>query len=529
MDKTAMLLAALKAMMDNEPHQPRPISDYTISKSQFSAGLQCPKRLWLQKHGKEQGIVGEVVALGIKQQGTSVGLIAQKEFPSGVLVDIPNTRFAEAVTETARLIADPDVLVIFEAAFEKDNLRARADILVRVDDRWEAITLPDKEADHLLGEVKFSTKVKDYHIDDVSFQAHVLESAGVKIGAAVVIHLNPEYTLDGTLPLFKTERIERRPEGWVREQANDQLRTLHQPVSPDVIVGRQCTDPHPCEFSAHCHAKLRVDDLAYTPISPKWDIVNRLRKSGITSICDIDLHGNFTDLQRKNILGAQDALQVNGIVIRKPEFQQELSQIPLPLAFMDFETVGFAIPRWSGMKPWQPMQIQFSVHQLSLDGIEHFEFLAEADGTDPRPEFVRHLLAAVKSAAKIAVWSPYEKTQLNKLAEAFPEYAEQLHAVAAKLWDLCEVFKRNIYHPGFKGSFSIKKVSPVLVSDGYEGLEISCGEDVLPAWERLCDLDISADEKRELRQSLLDYCKQDTQVMVKLLTAVSPRPPTATS
>jgi hypothetical protein len=135
----------------------------------------------------------------------------------------------------------------------------------------------------------------------VSFQAHVLESAGVKIGAAVVIHLNPEYTLDGTLPLFKTERIERRPQGWVREQANDQLRTLHQPVPPNIIVGRRCTDPHPCEFSAHCHANLRVDDLAYTPISPKWDIVNRLRKSGVTSICDIDLHGNFTDLQRKNI------------------------------------------------------------------------------------------------------------------------------------------------------------------------------------------------------------------------------------
>jgi len=465
--------------------------------------------------------VGEVIALGIKQQGTSVGVIAQKEFPSGVLVDIPNTRFAEAVTETARLIADPDVLVIFEAAFEKDNLRARADILVRVDDRWEVITLPDKEADHLLGEVKSSTKVKGYHIDDVSFQAYVLESAGVKIGAAVVIHLNPEYTLDGPLPLFKTERVERRPEGWVREQANAQLHILNQSDSPDVVVGRQCTDPHPCEFSLHCHANLQVDDLAYTPISPKWDTVNRLRKSGITSICDIDLHDNFTDLQRKNILSAQDALQVNGIVIRKPELQEELSQIPLPLAFMDFETVGFAIPRWSGMKPWQPMQMQFSVHQLSLDGgIEHFEFLAEADRTDPRLEFVKHLLAAVKSAAKIVVWSPYEKTQLNKLAEVFPEYAEQLHAVAAKLWDLCGVFKRNIYHPGFKGSFSIKQVSPVLVADGYDGLEISCGEDVLPAWGRLSDPDVPTDEKRALRQSLLDYCKQDTQVMVDLLTIV---------
>src|ERR1700686_546275 len=122
MDKTAMLLAALKAMMDNGPHQPRPTSDCTISKSQFTAGLQCPKRLWLQKHGKKLGIVGEVISVGIKQQGTSVGLIAQQEFPDGVLVDIPSTRFDEAVTETARLMADPDVLVIFEAAFEKDNL-----------------------------------------------------------------------------------------------------------------------------------------------------------------------------------------------------------------------------------------------------------------------------------------------------------------------------------------------------------------------------------------------------------------------
>jgi len=84
-----MLLAGLKALMDNSAHQPHPLSGYTISKSQFSAGLQCHKRLWLQKHGKEQGIVGEVVSLGIKQQGTSVGLIAQKEFPNGVLVDIP--------------------------------------------------------------------------------------------------------------------------------------------------------------------------------------------------------------------------------------------------------------------------------------------------------------------------------------------------------------------------------------------------------------------------------------------------------
>jgi hypothetical protein len=175
-----------------------------------------------------------------------------------------------------------------------------------------------------------------------------------------------------------------------------------------------------------------------------------------------------------------------------------------------------SIPRDPRSLPW---------NELTWPGSPTFE----ADGTDPRPEFVKQLLAAVKSAAKIAVWSPYEKTQLNKLAEVFPEYAEQLHAVAAKLWDLCGVFKRNIYHPGFKGSFSIKKVSPVLVVDGYEGLEISCGEDVLPAWERLSDHDISADEKRELRQSLLDYCKQDTQVMVELLTAVSLRPPIATS
>jgi hypothetical protein len=88
---------------------------------------------------------------------------------------------------------------------------------------------------------------------------------------------------------------------------------------------------------------------------------------------------------------------------------QELAEIKMRLAFMDFETLTIAIPRYAGMTPWQHVPMQFSVHQLSPNGLDHFEFLAEADGSDPRPAFIEKLLEAAKSAVRIAVWSTYEK------------------------------------------------------------------------------------------------------------------------
>ena len=71
----------------------------------------------------------------------------------------------------------------------------------------------------------------------------------------------------------------------------------------------------------------------------------------------------------------------------------ELSRLKYPRYFMDFETLNPAIPRHAGMRPYQQIPFQWSVHrQMAPDAeLEHFEFLAD-DGRDPRRDFVGSLI-----------------------------------------------------------------------------------------------------------------------------------------
>ena len=519
----AALSAALLALIDAPVVTPT----YKISKSKFVAGMQCLKRLYLQVHRPE---LATDTNHRIKEQGTEVGILARRAFPDGVLVDTPSYEFERATQETARLMADPRVNVIFEAAFFADGVRVRIDVLVRKEGGWEVSGIPDDVLAYCIGEVKSSTKVKDYHFGDVSIQAYVLRKAGVKVAHSVIVHLNPDYVYPGgehdLTKLFVIEPVEPRPDYWIKQQLCEQFRILENPAPPAVNVGRQCTNPHECEFRSHCYGSLPADDLAYLPISKsnKWDKIANLRKQA-SSILDIQPNGNFTYAERDKIKAAQAALRTGRIVIQ-PGLAAVLAGIRTPLAFVDFETLAVAIPRYPGMKPWQAVPMQYSVHMLKRGGLlEHREFLAETDGSDPRIAFIENLLRDIAEAQTVAIWSPYEKTVLTKLAEVFPKYADRINAVIAKLWDMCRTFKDNVYHAEFRGSFSIKTVLPALLPElSYDDLKIAglaaSGDSVLPAWNLMSDPSASLEERQRIRQELLRYCERDTIGMYYLLTAL---------
>ena len=47
-----------------------------------------------------------------------------------------------------------------------------------------------------------------------------------------------------------------------------------------------------------------------------------------------------------------------------------------PRTWLDFETIGFPVPRWRGTRPHQPIPFPFSAHSEQSNGdIEHQEFL----------------------------------------------------------------------------------------------------------------------------------------------------------
>ena len=128
-----------------------------LSKSKYIGGLQCDKRLWMEKHQPDLRDEYTEVQKALFAQGTYVGELAQKLFPDGVDCT-PDFERPDGKGITIGLNMTKDAVtngadVIYEAAFVANDVYATMDILVREGNKWRAI------------EVKSSTRVKDYHIN----------------------------------------------------------------------------------------------------------------------------------------------------------------------------------------------------------------------------------------------------------------------------------------------------------------------------------------------------------------------------
>jgi hypothetical protein len=202
-----------------------------------------------------------------------------------------------------------------------------------------------------------------------------------------------------------------------------------------------------------------------------------------------------------------------------------------PLGFLDFETVGLAIPAWKDCRPYDAVPVQFSFFLDRGSGEpEHHEWLAAGRG-DPRPALAERLMAATAGAAAIVAYNAgFERQCIRGLAEAVPSLSEPLLALEGRLVDLLPVVRNHVYHPAFHGSFSLKSVLPALVLGlTYADLEITDGDTASVYLERMLfgaerergggpgQLDLFDGAPTPLRADLLAYCKRDTWAMVKLL------------
>jgi Domain of unknown function(DUF2779) len=140
------------------------------------------------------------------------------------------------------------------------------------------------------------------------------------------------------------------------------------------------------------------------------------------------------------------------------------------------------------MKPFQHLPFQWSVHRQDTPTAPpvHFEFLADDDG-DPRLTFVQSLLKTIQGVATIVVYyGTFESGRLSELAEWFPQYRKQVTHVQKRIWDLLPIIREHVYHPEFRGSYSLKRVLPALVpAMTYETMDVSDGAKAGSAWEKM--------------------------------------------
>jgi hypothetical protein len=354
------------------PQAPDAAPPYRLSKSRFTSGLQCHKKLWWEVHEPDAvELQPDKVLQDLFDQGRQVGEAARKRYPGGVLIDLPHNAGAARVAATQNAL-DVGAPAVFEATFIADGTFVAIDVLEKQGDGYR------------LTEVKSSTSQKDEHIPDVAVQARVAAACGVKVTAAEVLHLNKEFRHPDSGDLFARTDVTSPVAAFVAQVPDEiarQREMLAGPL-PDVPVGLQCFEPRECPFIGRCWPQAPDHIRHLAGVGPKKTAAYLAR--GISSISELPPKEKLNFTQRRQL----KAMAEKRLIV-EPTLARELEPFAGRLGFLDFETIQRAIPVWPGMAPWQQAAAQFSYHERQPDGTyTHAAFLAEGPG-DARPHWPR--------------------------------------------------------------------------------------------------------------------------------------------
>ncbi len=474
-----------------------------LSKSRFVTGCQCEKLLWWTVHEPDASeLQPDKVLLDLFDQGRQVGELARQRFPGGTLIAHAPDAYAARIASTRDAMA-AGAPAIFEACFEAGGVFAAIDVLERNGAGWTLI------------EVKSGNSAKDEHTPDAAIQTWVARHAGLPITRVEILHLNKEYRHPNVGDLLVRTDVTAEVEAFLPRVADlvMDLTAALDGLLPEKQLGLQCGAPRDCAFIERCwpadpdHIRTLYNVGIKTAVS--WIA------SGVNSLWDIPPGKKLPDAARRQLKALKE-----GRLVVEPGLARDLEPFQAPLGFLDFETVARAVPVWEGLAPWGAAVAQFSYHEAKGDGsYHHVGWLAEGPG-DPRRELAEAMLAATAGAKRIVTYSAYEKTRITELKALVPELAGPLDQLLAKLVDLLPVVRNNVYHPDFKGSFSLKAIlNPLVPELTYNDLVIVDGRLASVEIARLLFVahKIPVQERDKLRQDLLDYCERDTWATVKLM------------
>jgi hypothetical protein len=291
-----------------------------------------------------------------------------------------------------------------------------------------------------------------------------------------------------------------------------------QADEPDMAIGSGCSG---CGYKDWCFRALPENNV--------FDIGWSMRGSKKDEACSMGLI-SFENVMNAGVrLNERQKRQVETIVrdlpphINKTEIREFLSTVKYPLYHLDFETYQQAVPLWDNVSPYQQIPFQYSLHiQNEPCGVTtHKEFLGK-EGVDPRRALAERLITDIPlGSCTMAYNMSFEKSQINRLANMFPDLSKHLMSIHENMIDLMVPFRSGAYYSReMGGSFSIKKVLPALFPDDpeldYNSLNlVQNGGEAMTAYAALQEK--TTEEIAEIRAALLAYCRLDTLAMVKIL------------
>src|SRR5690606_38087718 len=235
--------------------------------------------------------------------------------------------------------------------------------------------------------------VKDPYYPDCAVQAWVLAGAGLDVGRVRLSHIDTSFVYQGDgdyrgLFMDNDLTVEIAP---YRAEVPAQVKRCSEVLEgpePDVPVGDQCEDPYPCPFMNYC-----------APVQPEFPVtcLPRGRKTakvlmaeGITDIREIP-DGRLASATHEWVRSVTRSGRPD---VRTDELAP-LRDLGYPRYYLDFETVGFAVPIWAGTRPYRQVPFQWSVHIEDAGGnLVHREFL-DTTGKAPMQRIAESLIAVL--------------------------------------------------------------------------------------------------------------------------------------
>ncbi|OGS00260.1 MAG: hypothetical protein A2V88_12240 [Elusimicrobia bacterium RBG_16_66_12] len=481
-----------------------------LSKSQYVRGLQCPKSLWLYRNRKDLIPPSPPGLQRNFDQGHAIGRLARARFPGGVDITADYLHQQHALDSTAAAV-NSGARTIYEAAALFDKTLVRSDILNRnADGTWDLV------------EVKGATDVNDVYLQDLAIQAYILEGAGFRLRRAILMHVNNQYVRRGPInpkSFFTLVNLTVKLKPFIKAVPAE-VRRLHRVLSssasPKIDIGPHCSSPYECSFQEHCWRRL-PDYSIYDLVRIREGKIIQLKGRGVLKIAEVPEDFPLSRAQEIQVL----CEKTKKAHIEKVAIGELLDTLVYPLHYLDFETLNPAIPPYDGLRPFQQMPFQASIHVQETEGapIKHVEYLGDGR-SDPRPGLVECLASSISGRGTVIAYNAgFEGQCLRSLAGAYPKRAKALLSAANRLWDLGDPFRKSFYvDPAFKGSWSIKAVLPVLVpSMTYKNLPVGNGEQAQLAFLALMSGNLPAAERKKTVRNLKIYCGQDTFAMVKIL------------
>ena len=481
-----------------------------LSKSRIMSSLQCLKRVYLEVNRKDLVHFSRATEAAFAL-GHEVGDIAIQLYGgnNGSFIEYSGGNFAGALKQTEQLMTSMFRAPIFEATLQHDGVLVREDVLLPVDESGAA--------SWRLVEVKASTRVKPEHIHDCAVQAWVHLGAGYPLNSIFLAHVNNQFTYPGDgnyqgllIEADLTEQVfELLPSVpiWV-ERARE---AVAGPV-PHVPVGQHCTSPYECPFLDYCWP----NDSRY----PIRGLGGGKKKLGVWVM---DGYRDIRDVPSSEI-SSETQLRIHRVTLEGvpellPGARAFVEALAYPRFYLDFETVGPAIPVWAGTRPYQTLPFQWSCHIERAPGtMEHVEFL-DLSGDPPMRALAGQMITDLEMEGPVLMYTSYERGVIEGLAAMFPDLAGPLQAIIDRLVDLHPVTRINYYHPDMAGSWSIKAVLPTIAPDmdyaQLEGIQEGMGASL--AYLEAINPETVAERKEVIRKNLLKYCKHDTEAMVQLV------------